>query len=396
MTTLELEERNLTIQIPSHWDEMTPDQIFFALHVILQPNSPFEGGRKGKSGGQGDVTTAQIKIFYNLANIKRSWRTILWEKMMPADQVFQKNANASQLALHCTSFLFTNRHPEGRSVDQTEGSNLQLATSGLQLELNYNTILNHFPKILSAKSNVLSSKFYLLNSFVYRLASSCCLLNPKYLYGPAHLLSDLTYGEFRAALEELNDYFDLVRESKAIPPLKGGAKGKSAGRGMSKESQHQLARFLATLYRPQRKNYKAHSRSETFDGNRREPFNRNLIEKNARYTRHMHPIHQQAVLLWFTYTIHYIQTEELTISGRTISLKQIFKKPPKNPPSEEDVKGKSQNAWTSILYTIAKDGVFGSAEATDKVGLFDILLYLYDQHMENQRLKAKYPKSKNS
>lgn len=122
---------------------------------------------------------------------------------------------------------------------------------------------------------------------------------------------------------------------------------------------------------------------------------------NARLCDRMHPVHRTAILLWFTYCINYIQTEDLIISGRTINLKTLFPKPKDSPLKKgemvEDRRGKgSGSGWTSLLYAIAKEGIFGNAEATDKTGLFDVLLYMYDQHMENKKLKAKYSKKTKS
>lgn len=322
MNTIEIPDRNLTVEIASHWDEMTGRQVFYCLSTILS---------MGSKPVEEQLLQIKIRCFYNIADIRRSWKSILLEKIMPADWTLEKNAKIATLAKQLTSFLFS---PDGG--------------------LNYNTILNHFP---SPKTRGLI---------------------PKTLYGPADILADLTFGEFRAAIEEMNDYFELS-------PLLGDERGE--------KSDHQLSRFIATLYRPERKHYHRLVKSETFDGQRREPFNRNRIEANARLAGHLHPVHRTAILLWFTYCINYIQTEDIIISGRTINLKALFPKR-RHPEPVEGSAGSGGSGWTSILYHIAKEGIFGNAEATDKAGLFDVLLYMYDQDAENKRLKAKYGKKK--
>ena len=106
----------------------------------------------------------------------------------------------------------------------------------------------------------------------------------------------------------------------------------------------------------------------------------------------MHPVYQQVILLWFTYTINYIQTEEITISGRTITLRTLF--PKSQTDGERSQVGQSGGGWTTVLNSIAKEGVFGTVAQTDKVGLFDILLYLYDEHQAAQKLKQKSTRHK--
>lgn len=272
-------------------------------------------------------------------------------------------------------------------------------------DLCYDTILNHFPE-------------------------------QGKLYGPAHLLSDITFGEFRSALEELEEYFASQSELNS-----------------DSESQHALNRFIACLYRPNRKNYKKLKSSESFDGSLREPFNRNLIEKNAHLAKRIPHEVKVIIMMWFTYCVRYIQSEELVVSGRTISLKSLFPSgkrskskalpqipeimipvfyrlarikrswrtllwekvmpahiveeknanvsmlahrlftwifTPKPTEKEKSKSTKSTGGWSSILFAISKEGVFGTIDQSDKVALFDILLYLFDQHEQNQRMKAKY------
>src|SRR5690606_14396303 len=305
MNTLTHPTSPITIEVPSHWDEMRPDQVSYCLEQILM-------------AGTGLISVAQAKVrcFYNLADIRRDWRTIAWERMMPREMVEEKNANAYLLADELTGFLFRQE--------------------GEQLAINYNTIMNHFPQVR---------------------------IRWRHYYGPDHLLSNLTFGEFRAAIEEMNDYFDS-------------------------KDEHQLSRMIACLYRPQLKGYKQLQKSEGWDGDRRQPFNRALIDRHALSLDKAPAVFRQAVLLWFTFTIDYIQKEDLILGGRQVNFKRLF---PKAESGRKDLK-QAGSGWTGVLYQVAKEGVFGNIKDTDQAALFDILLYMHDQDVENEKIRRKMKK----
>ncbi len=309
------DDQQITIPVPSAWDELTPAQIFTCVTRHLQD------------------ATSTIPLFFTIAGIRRGWRTFVWERVMPAYMVEEKNAHISTLSDQLTSWMFSPK-------DDTSAT------------LNYATIINHFPII-----RVRSRRF----GFRYHK-----------VIGPASLLSDISFGEFRAALEELDEYFALHHSGE--DPV---------------QVSLQMDRFIACLYRPQRANFSKISKSETFDGHCREPFNRSLISKNAHLVRYMSPSHRTIILLWFTFCVRYIQEQELIIGGRAVSLRALFPKPPEGEVHTSPAP-KSQGGWASILYSIAQEGLFGNADQTDKVALFDVLLYLYDQHQRNQALKRKY------
>ena len=250
---------------------------------------------------------------YRLLDIQRDWKTVAWERIQSADRVREKNANAYLLSEQLMGFMF-------KSIDG-------------QLEVSYETVMNHFPVVRAGRTR---------------------------LYGPAHLLSDLTYGEFRAAIDEMGEYF----ESKGT-------------------DQDALSRMIACLYRPERRNLEADKLSRDWDGKIQEPFNRARIDEHARLTAKLGVVHRTAILLWFTYTLNYIQERDLQIGGRTVNLSLLF---PKGETQEQKKKGAG---FTGILYSVAETGIFGNAAATDQVGLFDILIYLYDKDLESRRAKAK-------
>lgn len=307
MNTIEIPDRNITQEVPSHWDEMTAKQILKAIRLVTLC-----------SAGRISETDVRIAMFYDLANVKRTWYSVFLENIMSAEWVADKNSRIYNTAYELTDFLFDLGKKE--------------------LEINYNTVLNHFPEV-------------------------------RKTIGPAHLLADLTFGEFRAAVEELGEYFAMRTAAESDAAL-----------------AHQLNRFIAVLYRPKVRNAKT--------GESRQPFTRGLIEINARQFRKVDPTIKLAVMLWFTHTIHYIQREDLTLGGSKISFASLFPKPRTDDERPSPSRAGSLSVWTSVLYNVSKEGPFGGIEATEKAGLFDVLLYMYQQHQEAKRIKAMSQKGK--
>lgn len=283
MNTLEVADRGIKLNVPGHWDEMTAGQ----LQYILQQAFMF-------TSGSISYHDFMIRSFFKLAGICRNWKTLVWERMVPAEVVSEKNANAFILAEQYCSFL------------------LKKNEAG-QLEINYDTIVNPFPRVT---------------------------VKGEEWQGPADLLSDLSFGAFRAAMDEMNEYF-------------------------RDRDPHALLRMIACLYRPAGTS-----------------FNRADLDGLSDQLRALPGWQRLAILLWFSWCIRYIQTEDLLIEGREISLKVLF---PKADEGEGRSSGSAGLGWTGILFAIAKEGVFGTVDKTDKAGLFDVLLYLYDNYLQNKR-----------
>ena len=305
MNVLELPERDIRIDIPSHWDEMSPEQIKYCLKQAYFASLDIIS-----------VPEARLRVFYYLADIEVDSQSIRWARIQSPNIVQDKNSKVFLLAEQLCSFLFS-------------------PGQGGRYEINYDTVINHFP-VIKAGGQV--------------------------LHGPASLLSDLTFAEFRTAIEEMEEYF-------------------------STKAEIHLSRMIACLYRPMRKDWDSFQESDNFDGKMREPFNRARLDANALYTAKIGAVDRTAFLLWFTYSLNYLQTQDLSISGRVINLSILFPQGKKRTADlAPELKG---SGWTGLLYVVAEQAVFGTIESTDKAGLFDILLYLYDKEIENQKQKSK-------
>ncbi|GHB44397.1 hypothetical protein [Mongoliitalea lutea] len=303
MNTLEIPEKDIKLEIPSHWDEMSEEQRNYCLKQAIWA-----------SFGIISVDEARVRCLYFLLEIKRDWASIAKDRILGQDRVLDKYSRIYVLCDELITFLF-------KSND-----------SGL-LEINYDTVYNYYPVFQTKKAT---------------------------LHGPDHLLADISFGEFRAAIEYMNEYFESKEELT-------------------------LCKMIACLYRPERDNFQQVSKHENFDGLRRQPFNRNKVHENALLVKNISSIHKTVILLWFTYCIQYIQSEDLTLGGSTVNFRILF---PKSK-SEDTSSKKSGGDWIYVLHGIAKEGPFGDLEKTDKVGLFDILLYMEDMKRTMDKQKAK-------
>lgn len=151
MTTIEIFERGIVREIPSAWNEMTPEQVRFVMRTydtcIRCGRSPLE---------------FNIRVLYHFLGMKHNWRSIRWEHLHP-ELVEARDANIYTLCERCLGFLF----------DLADSDSLQLS---------FSTTVNALPSVRPGWFR-------------------------RRLIGPDDLLQNLTYGEFRHAATALNDFF---------------------------------------------------------------------------------------------------------------------------------------------------------------------------------------------
>ncbi|WP_421977827.1 hypothetical protein [Roseivirga seohaensis] len=314
MNTLEIPSKNLLVNVPSTFDEMTAAQREYVLRqTVFYTNAHIS------------KETWLINCFFALANIKRTAKTRFLEKLYGPAWVVEKNCNAIIYAETICADL--------------------LAVNNGQLEINYDSA---HPPFTKAKPSLWAPA----------------------IHAPQSSLSDITFGEFRSAVAEMNDYFS------------------------SKDDYH-LNRFVACLYRPKRKQLKKHMASDNFDGHTRALFNENKLDHWASIAAKLHPWQKIAVLLWFSSCIQTLKTGEITLPDRTLSLECLFPEPAKASKGDKPKKDPSDAGWQKVLTTIAKEGLFGNVASTDRQNLYTILVHMYDVHQNNLELERKFkPKTK--
>lgn len=299
MHTIEIPESNKTITLPSSWSECSREQLEFLLPLAYKT-----------AIGQVELTDFYLQSFAFVTGFKPSVKTEFAKRFNP---VFLKeiNANLIVLAEKLCAWPF-------KAIDTEVGSRLELAIE---------THVNLFPSIGN-------------------------------LIGPADLIADLSFSEFRAAIREMDAY---IHNSKDPELLNDAAEA--------------LDRFVAILYTP----------ADPVTGKRSKADQelKHLVE-----VLKIEPWRKNAILLWFSFCIKYIQTEEIIIDGKMINLSAIFPRAA----AGEKVADKGLG-WAGLLFDLSKEGPFGKAQETDAAGLFDVLLYLYKNYLDNiklqKRLKSK-------
>ena len=306
MNTIEIQDKNKTVTFPSCWEECTRDESDYILQRAFEVVS-----------GQSDIHRFRIAVFAYLTGYRITPGYHL-TKRIAHDHYRDITTNISRLAEQLCSWPFAKVQQE--------------PDSPFSYELNLDTVKNMMPAITAGG-----------NSFA----------------GPTDLLGDLTFGEFRAAIREMDAHIIAAKDPET-----------------AQDALEALNRFMAVLYRP-------------CQNGQRIPYNAAETNKYALLTQTIPLWQKQTVLLWFSYCIKYIQSEDIVIDGQEINLSVLF---PKSTAASGPVK--KGIGWAGLLFDIAKEGIFGDAEKTDKAGLFDIMIYLYKNHHDNKEMERKLKKHK--
>lgn len=147
MNRIEIPEAGFSADIPSSYSEMTRSQVYFVMQQLYALQC-----------AKISQTDFRIRVLYNLAGIKRTARSIAWERLHPAE-AHRRAEKVVLLAEELLGFLFT-----------TDGDGLKPV---------FDTITNHLP---------------VLN------------IGPVLLVGPDAGLMDLSFGELIAADADLALY----------------------------------------------------------------------------------------------------------------------------------------------------------------------------------------------
>lgn len=84
-------------------------------------------------------------------------------------------------------------------------------------------------------------------------------------------------------------------------------------------------------------------------------------------------------LNFFTYVYELITTTPIPINGEEVDFSLIWKRDNQT----EDTEDKS--GWSGVLFGIAETGIFGTAKEVNEAGLYEILLFLYNRKLHEQK-----------
>lgn len=310
MNTIEIPDRKIKKTYPASWPEMTNAQFECVMQNWLKVID-----------GKINQYEFLVIVLYNFLEIELTPFQILKEKRLSKQLLEDKYANMWQLA-QTLSWLF---HEEDND-------------KGRVAILNYYEVTNRFPEI--ENDTGIS------------------------LVGPADGIIDITFGEYRRALDYFEQYGKWRREAD-------------------------LNKFIATIYRPEKENIEEIKFTPGFDGNRKEEFNPNLTEHYAGLLTDIPFWKKYTIWLWFFNCDRYIKEEELELAGKPISFEPLFKRKKNTDDDDSETLDENDLGLTSLLYMIAESKLFGPVEEVDKTGYIDILTALL--YWKQQADKIKHP-----
>lgn len=167
--------------------------------------------------------------------------------------------------------------------------------------------------------------------------------------GPADLLQDLTFGEFRAAAMAVQAF------------------GRS-------QDPSDLDDCLGILYR-------SRSRRPNRAGRRAGPMSGRRFDRDRRAASRMRPWQKSLVLAWFCHCLQCLQSERLLLNGEEVDLAQLFA------PEGSGSKGPAVT-WNDLLVQLAKDQTIGNIDRVDGEPLFSVLQILWSNYKEAKRYEA--------
>ena len=301
MNIVEIPERGIRIEVPASFDEMKPKQVqeLFRMYDAIS--------RTGLG-----IDDFYARALNYLLGLKTSWRTVYlrhmarWCPGIYRDKFSRIVRNLILLQERLLPFL----------LHEEDG----------QVSLDYKSVIQHLPVLKIGRHR---------------------------LWGPGDLLADVTFGEFRAAAEELGEYFKT-------------------------QNERTLSRAIACLWRPERGDYAKVSKSDTFDGRRAQPYNAALTDRIADTVDAAEPWQRMLALLWMVNCIRYIQNEDVQIYSHTINFGLLFGR-------KSDAENAAGIGWTGVLFSLAENRVFGTVKEVEAAGLFDVLLLLYNEHLKEGR-----------
>ena len=290
MTEIEIYDNGRKVQIPSSWDEMSLGQVRFVFRTydrcIRDGASPLE---------------FNVRVLYHLIGIRRSLKESILHRNRPV-RAGKVAENVYRLCEQCLGFMF-----------EEEGE-------GRQVRLSYYAVANPLPEVRGRFGRLLS--------------------------GPADLLQDLTFGEFRHASASLDTFFRSGR-------------------------MEDLDECIAILYRRR-------SWTPNRAGRKVMPLDNSTMADEVRSVS-MIPVWQKNLIMsWFSSCLKYLQSGTVIIDGENIDMSKMFAGGGK-------ADGGISFNWNDLLVQIARDQTIGNIGRVDEEPLFTIFSLMWTNYKENRR-----------
>lgn len=286
MTKIEIPKTGRSVEIPSSWNEMTPEQIQYVFMFYT------DAQEKGIS-----PLEFSIKVLYYLLDLRFDTGDAVFVKAH-GDRIMLFEENIYNLCDHCLGFLFAD---------------------GDAAQLGFDSVVNPLPSVR---------------------------IGWHKLIGPADLLQNLSFGEFRQASAALDSFF------------------------RSKDTSD-LDECLAFLYR-------RHSFKENKAGRKVRDVTNTSFATDKALAGRMKPWQKNLALMWFSNCLKHLQSGVVTVDGEDINMSLLF--------SGNESSGQGPTfGWNDLLVETAKQQAVCTIEEVDKQSLFTILALMWHNYKENKR-----------
>jgi len=181
----------------------------------------------------------------------------------------------------------------------------------------------------------------------------------KTYFGPSDQFMNIGFGEYSDALRlfhQFNSSFDI----------------------------DYLYALAAILYRPKKAFHFLKKHSINYDGDIREEYNSNLVEKRAKAFKIAPHGFIYGVYLLFASFQKFISSAEVPWGGKVLDLSILFTS------DDNDITidiGKDDIGMDAIMFSMAESGAFGSKKELDKTSVWLILVRMYDIRLNDLKQK---------
>ena len=181
----------------------------------------------------------------------------------------------------------------------------------------------------------------------------------KTYYGPSDLFMNIGFGEYSDALRLFYE-FNTSGDTEL------------------------LYHIAAILYRPKKSFHFIKKRLNSFDGDIREEYNSNFIEKRAKVFKAAPYGFVYGVYLYFASFQKFISSAEVPWGGKVLDFSILFT--PDENDNDIDI-GKDDIGMDAVMFSMAESGVFGNKKELDKTNIWMILVRMYDIRVKDLKLK---------
>lgn len=181
----------------------------------------------------------------------------------------------------------------------------------------------------------------------------------KTYYGPSDQFMNVSFGEYSDALRLFLEF-------------------------SSSGDIELLYHIAAILYRPKKNFHFIRKNQAEYDGDKRQAYNSNLVERRADAMKRAPFGFVYGVYLLFASFQKFISSAEVPWGGKILDLSILFT------PDLDDVQidiGKDDIGMDAVMFSMAESGTFGTRKELDRTNVWMILVRMYDIKIQDLKRK---------